>query len=234
MSFGIVASVGSAIVGASIASSGAKSAAKTQAAATDRAVDAQNEQFRQTREDFAPYREVGYRALGQLESSINTPVTSADVMADPGYQFGLEQGQQALDRKFAASGGRISGASMKAASRFNVGTATSGYNAAYQRRQDRLNRLASLAGIGQTATGSSAAAGQGAANAISGLVTAQGNASGASQMAQGNIWGNAINQTGAALSRGIGGGGYGVGYTPASAGAFGGYTGDYNALAYQP
>lgn len=235
MSFAVVASVGGSIVGGAIASSGARSAARTQAKATDRAIEAQQDQAAQAREDLAPYRETGYRALSRLESEINRPTTAADVMADPGYQFALQQGQQALDRRFAASGGRISGAAMKAASRFNTGTAASGYNAAYQRRQDSLNRLAALANIGQTATGSSAAAGQGATNAISGLITAQGNAAGASQLAQGNIWGNAINQTGALLSRGMGGsGGYGVGYTPAGAAGFANYGGDYNSLEYRP
>ncbi len=131
------------------------------------------------------------------ESELGGMPTSAEVMAEPGYQFGLQQGQQALDRKAAAAGGRVSGAALKAASEYGTNYATTGYNAAYQRRQDRLNRLAALAGIGQSATGNSAQAGASSANAISGLVSAQGNASGAAQLAQGNIWGNAVNQLGA-------------------------------------
>jgi hypothetical protein len=121
---------------------------------------------------------------------------------DPGYQFGLDQGNQALDRKIAAGGGRVSGAAIKAAQRFGTDYATTGYNAAYQRRQDRINRLSALAGIGQSATGASAQAGSAAANNISGALQSQGNASGAASLAQGNIWGNAINQAGAAWQRG--------------------------------
>lgn len=198
---GVEAAIIGSVAGAAISSRGARSAANTQAAATDRAVELQREQWQQARQDYARFRDAGYRALSELEAQMQRPTTAADVMADPGYQFGLQQGQQALDRQFARAGGRISGASMKAASRFNAGTAAAGYNAAYQRRQDSLNRLAALAGVGQTATGSSAAAGQGAANAIGGLLTAQGNASGAAQMAQGNIWGDALNQSAALLSR---------------------------------
>lgn len=169
-------------------------AANTQAASTAAAIEEQRRQYDLTRSDFAPYREAGRTALGQLQTDINAPVTSADVMSDPGYQFGLQQGQQALDRKAAAMGGRVSGAILKAASQYATNYASSGYNAAYQRRQDRLNRLAAIAGVGQTATGSSAAAGANSTNAISDLTSAQGNASAAAQLAQGNIWANNTNQ----------------------------------------
>lgn len=142
-------------------------------------------------------QEMRARGAGSGVGEMDQPVTGANVMEDPGYAFGLQQGQLALDRKAAASGGRVSGAALKAASEYATNYATTGYNAAYQRRQDRLNRLAALAGIGQSATGSSAAAGANASGAITGLIGAQGNASGAASMAQGNIWGNAVNQLGA-------------------------------------
>jgi hypothetical protein len=118
-------------------------------------------------------------------------------MSDPGYAFGMQQGQQALDRKAAAAGGRLSGASLKAAQQYGTDYATTGYGAAYQRNQDRLNRLAALAGLGQTATQASASAGSNASNQISGLLSGQGNAAGAAQLVQGNIWGNTVNQLGA-------------------------------------
>jgi hypothetical protein len=141
--------------------------------------------------------------LGQV-GEMDRPVTAEDVMQDPGYQFGLQQGQQALDRKIAAMGGRVSGRALKAAARFGTDYGSTGFNAAYQRKQDRLNRLSELAGIGQTATGSSAAAGAQSANAISGLLSAQGNANAASRMAQANIWGSAGNQLAALYGRNAG------------------------------
>ncbi len=131
---------------------------------------------------------------------------SGQVMQDPGYQFGLRQGQLGLDRKAAAAGGRISGAALKAATQYATDYASTGYNAAYQRRQDRLNRLASLAGLGQTATGGSAQAGAAASGAISNALSAQGNASAAAGLAQGNIWGNTLNQLGAVGQRWASGG----------------------------
>ena len=190
---GAVGAIGSAVIG----SRSASKAANSQSKATDEAIGEQRRQFDLTRSDFAPYRAAGTNALKQLATDIRRMPTAAEVMSDPGYQFGMQQGQQAIDRKIASGGGRVSGQAIKAAARFGTDYASTGYGAAYQRRQDRLNRLASIAGIGQTSTGASAAAGQNSANNISGLLSSQGDARGASQLAQGSVWGNAINQIGA-------------------------------------
>lgn len=192
---------GLALVGSIIGADATNDAAQTQADSTAAGIGEQRRQFDLTREDYKPYREAGVRGLGAFESELNRPVTAADVMDDPGYQFGLTQGQTALDRKIAAMGGRVSGAALKAAARYGTDYATTGYNAAYQRRQDRLNRLAALAGIGQSATGSSAQAGMNMANNVSGMLTAQGDASAAAQLARGNIWGNTANQIAALYGR---------------------------------
>jgi hypothetical protein len=150
-------------------------------------------------------------------------------MQDPGYQFGMDQGQQQIDRKVAAMGGRVSGQAIKAAARFGTNYATTGYTAADQRRNDRLNRLAALAGIGQSATNASASAGSAMANNISGLVTGQGNAAGGGILAQGNIWGNTANQLAALYGRGS----QQAGNRPPTS-PFANYGGDYNSLGYEP
>lgn len=199
-----VIALGSAAVGigsAVMSSKAASGAASAQAQSSSDAIGEQRRQYDLTRGDYAPYREAGTAALGQLQTEMNAPFTAADAMSDPGYQFGMQQGQQALDRKAAAAGGRVSGAALKAAAQFGTDYATTGYNAAYQRRQDRLARLSALAGIGQTSTTGSAAAGAAKSNAISDLVSSQGNASGAERLAQGNIWGNAGNQLVAAAGK---------------------------------
>ena len=194
MSWGVVAVVGANLVGSAMSADAVGDGADTQSDATNRATEEQRRQFDLTREDYRPYREAGARALGQYETQINRPLTGAEVMRDPGYQFGLQQGQTALDRKIAAMGGRVSGAALKAANRYGTDYATTKYGDAYQRRQDSLNRLAALAGIGQTATAGSAAAGQQSANAISSLISSQGDAAAASRIAQGNIYANSGNQ----------------------------------------
>lgn len=190
-----------AIAGGLLQSNSASKAAKSQAAADANAIAEQRRQFDLTREDYAPYREAGVNALQRLVPDVNRYPTAAEVMSSPGYQFGLSEGQRALDRQFARGGGRISGAAMRAGTRYATNYATSGYNAEWQRRQDRLNRLAAIAGIGQTATGGSAMAGANSANAISGLLSSGGDAQAASQLQRGSIWGNTINQLGAQFGR---------------------------------
>lgn len=199
----IAAAVGAvgAVAGAAISSDSTRHASNQQKDATTAALDENGRQFDLTRSDYAPYRETGVRALGALESDINTPTTAADVLSDPGYQFGLSQGQQAIDRKQAAQGGRVSGGALKRASEYATSYATTGYGAAYQRRQDRLNRLAALAGIGQTATTGSALSGDRTAALNSGLITSQGDANAAASLARGNIWQNTGNQLGAVAAR---------------------------------
>lgn len=146
-----------------------------------------------TEREMAYQKQAGY-GTGVAPTPGARPDYAAEALREPGYQFGLQQGQQALDRRIAAMGGRVSGASLKAAARYGTDYGASGYNAAYQRGQDRLNRLASLAGVGQSATQASSAAGGQRANAISGLLSSQGDANAAAGMAQGNIWRSTGNQ----------------------------------------
>lgn len=178
------------IVGGFFQDKAAKRADATQRYATDAEIAENRRQFDLTRSDYEPYRTQGVNALQQLAGDINSPVTAAEVMADPGYQFGLDQGQKALSQRIAAGGGRVSGAALKAATQYGNDYASTGYGAAYQRKQDRLNRLAAIAGIGQTATAGTAAAGQASTAAIGKALSDQGDASAASQIARGNIWAN--------------------------------------------
>jgi len=140
---------GSALLGASAS----KSAANTQAAATDRAGELQERMFNKQVELQEPWRQAGMNALNKMQSG--------DVMGmmDPSYQFRLGEGMKALERTAAARGGLISGGALKAAQRYGQDFASQEFGNAY-------NRLAGLAGVGQTATGAqSNAAGQFGVNA---------------------------------------------------------------------
>ena len=178
---------------AALQSRATQRANQTQQAGTDAAIAEQRRQYDTTRTDQAPYREAGVNALRELVAGTNAVPSHETVMSDPGYQFAQQQGERGIRNQFAASGGRMSGAQMKAGIRFNQGNASTGYNAAYQRLQDILNRKASIAGLGQTSTQASSAAGQNATNAITGLIAGQSDANAAGQLARGNIWGNVGN-----------------------------------------
>lgn len=77
--------------------------------------------------------------------------------SDPGYQFRLIEGQNALMKALAAKGMMNSGAAVKEAMRMNQGYAADEYQNAY-------NRYAGIAGTGQTATQQTAQYGQNYAN----------------------------------------------------------------------
>jgi len=140
---------GSALLGAKAA----KSAAGTQAESADRATELQERMFNKQLELQQPFQEAGVNALNRMQSG--------DVMGmmDPSYKFRLGEGLKALDRQAAARGGLISGGALKAAQRYGQDVASTEFGNAY-------NRLASMAGLGQTATGAmGTAAGQFGANA---------------------------------------------------------------------
>lgn len=135
MSFVAAAIAGSALVGAY----SSNRAAKTQAEAANRATDVQSDIFNRQVELQEPWRQAGINALGKLQSG--------DVMGymDPSYQFRLSEGLKAMQRTAAARGGLLSGGALKEAQRYGQGLASTEYGNAF-------NRLASLAGVGQTAT----------------------------------------------------------------------------------
>lgn len=228
---------GAVVVSSAIGSSAAKGAAKTQSAAADRAAELQNEQFQQTRQDYAPYREAGYNALAELQRTAgNVPGAfkfgAGDYQADPGYAFRLSEGQKALDRQAAARGGLISGGALKAAQRYGQEMGSQEFQNAYNRaftgygtevaRENQLyNRQAALAGIGQTATGQVAQAGQNYANTAGNLITGGAAAQAAGQVGQANAitggLGTYLNYSqGNALTNALRGGGYGSNYAAVS------------------
>jgi hypothetical protein len=91
----------------------------------------------------------------------------------PGYQFRLQQGQQALERSAAARGRALSGQQLQALSGYGQGMAAQEFG-------DYFNRLAALSGVGQTATqglggiGSQLASGIGGAYGNIGAAQGQG------------------------------------------------------------
>lgn len=174
--------VGSAAVGAisSNRASNAQQGAANQANDTNRAsLEEQRRQYDLARSDQAPYREAGYNALSMLNKGIGEggeftkTFGQTDFQGDPGYQFRLTQGQQALDRSAAARGGLQSGAALKAAARYGQDFASNEYGNAYNRfvqdQTNRYNRLAGVAGTGQQAVNNTTAAGQNYANSVAGI-----------------------------------------------------------------
>lgn len=192
------AALAGGIGGAIISSNAAGHAADTQAGAAEYAADLQNQQYQQTREDQAPYRQAGYQALSQMgDPSFNQTFNPSDMESvDPGYNFRMQQGSQALERSAAARGGLMSGGTLKGIAQYGQDYASGEYQNAYNRftndQTNRFNRLASLAGLGQTANGMTATAGMNMANGAGEAMMGGANARGAAMIAGGNAYGGAI------------------------------------------
>jgi len=152
--------VATAIAGsAAVGLYSANKASGTQAAAADQSNQLQERMFNKQVELQEPWRQAGMNALNRMQSG--------DVMGmmDPSYKFRLGEGMKALDRQAAARGGLISGGALKAAQRYGQDFASQEFGNAY-------NRLAGLAGVGQTATGAIGnAAGTYGANAANTMMT---------------------------------------------------------------
>ena len=65
--------------------------------------------------------------------------TEANMVADPGYQFRLKQGQQALENSASARGTLRGGAQLKALTDYSQGAASQEYQNAYNRSRDVYN-----------------------------------------------------------------------------------------------
>jgi hypothetical protein len=166
-----MAGVATAIGAAAVVGAGASIYASSQAAGAqkDAAQNASNTQlgmYNQTRTDQAPWRQAGGNALNALQGyyglpgangQVANPATTAAndnklIQNLPGYQFNLQQGNQAVQRNLAANGLLDSGAAQKALTQYGQG-------AAMQASGQYLNGLQSLAGLGQSSTQATGQAG---------------------------------------------------------------------------
>jgi hypothetical protein len=217
--------LGGALLGGGISALASTSAARTQAGATRQAADATLQGQREALDAQRPFLEGGYAATNRLQEllgvggnksadgygSLNTPFsfTPGDLTQTPGYQFSLQQGQNALDRKAAAGGGFYSGGGLKDAASFSQGLAGTTFDNEYNRafnafqtnRANTLNPLQAMAGQGQTSAGTVGNIQMGGANSLANLITGNANAQGASKIATGNAISSGINNGLAAWQR---------------------------------
>lgn len=188
------------VAGAAINSSGAKSAAQTAANAQQQGINAQLQMFNTTQANYQPQIQLGQGAAGMLSNLFGTGTNGAASKPNysafnnsPGYQFALGQGQNAINKQAAASGGLYSSNTLGALSNYNTGMASTQYNS-------YVNQLLSMAGLGNAAAsgvGSAATAtGQGVANSYGNI----GNAQASGILGQSNAFSNALGQGGNLLN----------------------------------
>lgn len=193
------------VVSAGVGYAASSSAANKQVGAANTATNLQQGIYNQNQANLNPYMQTGSTANTQLSSmlapggQLSSNFTSADYLAnqDPGYQFQLQQGQQALQNSQAATNGVLSGSAMKDLVNYNQGVASTGYQNAFNRWQTQntnvYNRL-----MGQSQLGENAAAGAGNTGAsiganMSSTITGAGNAAAAGTVGGANAVTGAVN-----------------------------------------
>jgi hypothetical protein len=152
--------------------------------------------------------------------------TDVTMKNDPGYEFRLKEGQKAIERSAAARGGLLTGGTGKALERYGQDYASNEYGNVYNRaltdfqtrfnqheveNADVYNRLASLAGLGQTTANTLSATGMQSATNMGNIATTSANnqaqqlnnaaAARASGYASGaNAWSSALSGIGNSVS----------------------------------
>lgn len=184
--------IGGSIIGGASSAIGASKAAKAAKSAQNTATQESQRQFDLVRQDTAPLRLIGNNAIGQLSKLYGYGTPNADGTASnstpdmtgfftsPDYTFNLAEGQKAIDRSAAARGGLLSGAAVKAGTRYASGLAAGQFSA-------YVDRLMQQAGLGNTGIAASANAGANSASLIGSAALNAGNtrASAYSGMASG-------------------------------------------------
>lgn len=197
----IIAAVGGGLIGA-IGSSkaagaqagAAKDAAQLQFQSAEDALNFQKQMFGTEQQNIAPFLKAGQGAIGQLSQlagnfqpwtqQFQAP-TNVTEQNDPGYQFRLQQGNQALQNSAAARGNLLTGGTAKAIQQYGQDYASNEYGNVYNRalgeyqqnysifqqnQANQFNRLAAVAGVGQTAAGQLGSLGQSAAGNVGNIL----------------------------------------------------------------
>lgn len=153
----------------------AKRAADVAASKQSEAGQIIQDQYQQSRQDYAPYVEAGTSALGQYQGLLpglaaptqemyNLALTvdpiveqirnaQFDYTKSPGYEFRFGEGQRALESSAAAKGGLFSGATGRELTRYGQDYATAEYDNYINRLRNQIGDVSSQMAGRQAALG---------------------------------------------------------------------------------
>ena len=190
---------------------GTQSASNAQSNAANQANALQQSNFNTIQANNAPWLNNGTSASNRMSDlmglsgnsgaqgygSLSQPFSMANFQSDPGYQFRLAQGQQALQRSAAAKGTLVGGGFMNKLNDYTQGLASQDYQQAYSNYNNDQNtlysRLSGISGSGQASANQMAQAGTNNASTQGNNLMGAANASGAATMAGVNGVQGAIN-----------------------------------------
>ena len=189
MAIGTTAAIiGTSAAGLAIQASSASKAAKAQVGAANNQLELQRATYEDQKELLAPYRTAGAPAQNALAFDLGVgdrPEGYGGFEKSRGYEFGLQEGQRAIDASAAARGGLFSGATGKALTKFGQDYATG-------QRNNYLSQLGAMAGSGQNAAAQTGQFGNSYAAGSSNALSAIGNAGAAGAIGIGNAVNNGI------------------------------------------
>lgn len=203
--------IGGSLLGGLFGGLFASSAASKQLAAEQQAVSQLQQSGTQARGDIlnqqqsaesalSPYASLGTTSTGNLQALTGTPgqglltpwtqtftaPTAEQAEQTPGYQFQLQQGENAIQNSAAARGGLLSGQTLADMNNYAQGQASTnyqntfnnalaGYNTAYNafenNQSNAFNRLYSLSGLGANTAGQLANVDMSTGSTLAGLTT---------------------------------------------------------------
>jgi len=204
-----------AIGGAIIGGNASKSAASTQAKGARDAAGVQMEMFNTTQKNLAPWIKGGASAFDMLRvltgaapgtNPLTAPLTAKfaptmeQLMATPGYQFTLDQGQKAVQSGFAANGLASSGAALRGGIGYAEGLASTTYQQQFQnywaQNQNIYNMLSGLSTTGANAAANLGSTSQAVGANVGNNITGAANASAAGIVGQANALTAGLSQIG--------------------------------------
>lgn len=195
--------IAGAVIGAGATIYAANKAAGAQEKGANASIAEQQREYDQTRQDQMPWLQAGQNALGLENNYLNGDTSGFE--NSPDYKFAVQQGTAQLDAGAAAHGNLFGGGTD--ADRISLGQGL-----ATQYANNYWNKLAGMAGQGQTSAQSLGNLGQQTANNIGNAYTQAGQARASSYVAQGNAFSNLMNQGANIYGQYQGsGGGYGPG-----------------------
>ena len=239
-------SVASGIIGSNAAGNAATTqaqaseyAAGLQSNAANNALSLQQQEWQQNQANQAPFLAAGQQAVQNLSTKFGNGApqwtgqfqapTAAQAAATPGYQFALQQGEQAIQNSAAARGNLLTGGTTKALDQYATGQASQtyqqtfnnqlaqyqqAYNQFQQAQTNQYNQIAGIAGTGQVTANTLGQQGQQAATNAGNIYLTSGQqiskdlmnqaaATASGYVGQANAWSGGLSSAGNSLTNGL-------------------------------
>ena len=202
MPFGIAAagvSAAAGIAGAAMQSGAVKSASGQAQRNLQLVVPQLQQNYNTSVAGFQPFSDVSKLSLQDQQDLLGlngqdaATAAMAKFQTSPGYQFSMDQGMRAIDAGAASKGLLHSGATIKAEQTFGTGLADQEFGNYY-------NRLMGLSGMGLTAAGGIATAGNNLGAGLENNATSQATTALGAGNAQSSIFGNTASGLGSSIN----------------------------------